>query len=185
LVTTVYTGTAKTLSEKHKTTTKNRTPFYVTLPYIQVQVQYITVSMSDPTTSYNNSSNSGRNQPAVLRGGGRTPGAGRHLYSPNNNANNNNKQQQPMDVHSGSGLPHGHVPAYLPGSASLVEELDQELLMILRDGRHVVGVSTVIVFKQRIEGLRVDVQLIYLTRIFTSNICFYLLFADTDKFRSL
>ena len=39
-----------------------------------------------------------------------------------------------------SGLPYGYVPAYLPGSASLVEQLDQELLIVLRDGRHLVGV---------------------------------------------
>jgi hypothetical protein len=40
-----------------------------------------------------------------------------------------------------SGIPYGHVPAYLPGSASLVEELDQPLMVVLRDGRHLVGVS--------------------------------------------
>jgi U6 snRNA-associated Sm-like protein LSm1 len=39
-----------------------------------------------------------------------------------------------------SGLPYGYVPAYLPGSASLVEQLDQTLLIVLRDGRHLVGV---------------------------------------------
>ena len=47
-------------------------------------------------------------------------------------------------VNSNSGLPFGYVPAYLPGSASLVEELDSTLLIVLRDGRHLVGVSTVI-----------------------------------------
>ena len=41
-----------------------------------------------------------------------------------------------------SGVPYGHVPAYLPGSSSLVEELDERLLIVLRDGRHLVGVST-------------------------------------------
>jgi U6 snRNA-associated Sm-like protein LSm1 len=40
-----------------------------------------------------------------------------------------------------SGIPYGHVPAYLPGSSSLVEELDKRILMVLRDGRHLVGVS--------------------------------------------
>jgi len=38
-----------------------------------------------------------------------------------------------------SGIPYGYVPAFLPGSASLVEELDQRLLIVLRDGRHLVG----------------------------------------------
>jgi hypothetical protein len=41
-----------------------------------------------------------------------------------------------------SGIPYGHVPAYLPGSSSLVEELDKRVLIVLRDGRHLVGVST-------------------------------------------
>lgn len=38
-----------------------------------------------------------------------------------------------------SGIPYGYVPAYLPGSASLVEELDKQLMIVLRDGRHLVG----------------------------------------------
>ncbi|KAL7581772.1 hypothetical protein ACA910_022305 [Epithemia clementina (nom. ined.)] len=45
----------------------------------------------------------------------------------------------PPAVHTQSGVPFGHVPAYLPGSASLVEELDQRLLIVLRDGKHIVG----------------------------------------------
>jgi hypothetical protein len=44
-------------------------------------------------------------------------------------------------VHSGSGIPFGHVPAYLPGSASLVEDLDKRILIVLRDGKHLIGVS--------------------------------------------
>lgn len=40
-----------------------------------------------------------------------------------------------------SGVPYGHVPGYLPGSSSLVEELDKRVLIVLRDGRHLVGVS--------------------------------------------
>ena len=41
-----------------------------------------------------------------------------------------------------SGIPYGHVPAYLPGAASLVEQLDETILVVLRDGRHIVGVRT-------------------------------------------
>jgi U6 snRNA-associated Sm-like protein LSm1 len=52
----------------------------------------------------------------------------------------------PVQLHADSGVPHGHVPAYLPGSASLVEELDQPVLVVLRDGKHLVGVS----FKRRL-----------------------------------
>jgi hypothetical protein len=44
-------------------------------------------------------------------------------------------------VNATSGIPYGHVPAYLPGSASLVEELDKKLMVVLRDGRHLIGVS--------------------------------------------
>lgn len=40
-----------------------------------------------------------------------------------------------------TGIPFGHVPAYLPGSSSLVEELDARVLVVLRDGRHLLGVS--------------------------------------------
>lgn len=51
------------------------------------------------------------------------------------------QQQQPVKVHGGSGVPFGYVPAYLPGSASLVEELNQRVMIVLRDGKHLVGVS--------------------------------------------
>mmetsp|Transcript_10475 Transcript_10475/g.14850 ORF Transcript_10475/g.14850 Transcript_10475/m.14850 type:complete len:254 (+) Transcript_10475:348-1109(+) len=44
------------------------------------------------------------------------------------------------DIAPSSGVPYGYVPAYLPGSASLVEQLDQRLLIVLRDGRHLVGI---------------------------------------------
>ncbi len=40
-----------------------------------------------------------------------------------------------------SGVPFGYVPAFLPGSASLVEQLDRRIMVVLRDGRHLVGVS--------------------------------------------
>ena len=50
-------------------------------------------------------------------------------------------QGGPVSIAPATGIPYGHVPAYLPGSSSLVEELDQRLLMVLRDGRHLVGVS--------------------------------------------
>ena len=43
-------------------------------------------------------------------------------------------------LNAASGIPYGYVPAYLPGSASLVEELDKELMVVLRDGRHLIGV---------------------------------------------
>jgi hypothetical protein len=48
---------------------------------------------------------------------------------------------QPIQIHQNSGIPFGHVPAYLPGSASLVEQLDQRILIVLRDGKHLIGVS--------------------------------------------
>ena len=74
----------------------------------------------DPTTS------GGRGGGRGGRSGGRGDSGGRSAPSP---------------VHQGSGVPFGHVPAYLMGSASLVEELDQRLLIVLRDGKHLIGVS--------------------------------------------
>lgn len=50
----------------------------------------------------------------------------------------------PATVAPTSGVPYGHVPGYLPGSSSLVEELDKRVLIVLRDGRHLVGVSAYI-----------------------------------------
>jgi len=64
-----------------------------------------------------------------------------------------------MSVHQGSGLPHGFVPSYLPGAASLVEELDQRLLIVLRDGRHLVGVRTF--FSLSIPGCRFGSEMLF------------------------
>lgn len=50
-------------------------------------------------------------------------------------------KRTPVQINATSGIPFGHVPAYLPGSASLVEELDHRVLIVLRDGKHIVGVS--------------------------------------------
>lgn len=55
-------------------------------------------------------------------------------------SNHSGRQQASRNVAPTSGLPYGYVPAYLPGSASLVEQLDQTMLIVLRDGRHLVGV---------------------------------------------
>jgi hypothetical protein len=46
----------------------------------------------------------------------------------------------PVMIHSSSGVPFGHVPSYLPGSSSLVEALDRRVLLVLRDGKHLIGV---------------------------------------------
>eukprot|EP00518_Triparma_eleuthera_P018153 CAMPEP_0197550034 /NCGR_PEP_ID=MMETSP1320-20131121/3763_1 /TAXON_ID=91990 /ORGANISM="Bolidomonas sp., Strain RCC2347" /LENGTH=127 /DNA_ID=CAMNT_0043110345 /DNA_START=90 /DNA_END=470 /DNA_ORIENTATION=+ len=37
-------------------------------------------------------------------------------------------------------VPFGTVPGFLPGAASLVEQLDKRVLLVLRDGRHITGV---------------------------------------------
>ena len=68
---------------------------------------------------YSNNGTSGRK--ASKSSGGRGP---------------NKKPAVPM-----SGVPYGYLPAFLPGSASLVEQLDRRLMIVLRDGRHLVGVS--------------------------------------------
>lgn len=81
-------------------------------------------------------------------GGGRSAVGGRGLVSTTHNNHNQGPPPPastaprpfPMTVHSSSGVPFGHVPAYLPGSASLVEELDRRVLLVLRDGKHIVGV---------------------------------------------
>ena len=51
-------------------------------------------------------------------------------------------QQRSDYLNGNNGLPevpYGYLPAYLPGASSLVEQLDRRLLVILRDGRHLVG----------------------------------------------
>jgi hypothetical protein len=72
------------------------------------------------------------------RGRGQGQGQGRSNYQ---HQGPQERVASPVSIAPSSGIPYGHVPGYLPGSSSLVEELDQRLLMVLRDGRHLVGVS--------------------------------------------
>lgn len=74
------------------------------------------------------------------RGGrGRQQGGGGGRGSHHGGGRNSNG---PSKIAPQSGIPYGHIPAFLPGSSSLVEELDKRVLIVLRDGRHLVGVST-------------------------------------------
>ena len=79
------------------------------------------------------------------RGGGRTSTSGRSIVNVNKGGRGRGGQQQQggnvQKISANTGIPFGHVPAYLPGSSSLVEELDQRIMIVLRDGRHLVGVS--------------------------------------------
>jgi hypothetical protein len=40
-----------------------------------------------------------------------------------------------------SSVPHGFLPSFLAGAPSLVEQLDKKLLIVLRDGTHLIGVG--------------------------------------------
>jgi len=75
------------------------------------------------------------------RGGGRgggnySSGRGRGGISTSHNAPNNGPPM-PRPV---TAVPYGYLPAYLPGASSMVEQLDRKLLVILRDGRHLIGI---------------------------------------------
>lgn len=43
-------------------------------------------------------------------------------------------------------VPYGFVPPFLAGAASLVEQLDKRLLVVLRDGKHLIGVGKSVCF---------------------------------------
>ena len=100
-----------------------------------------------PTSGNNNDRNGGGSS------GGRIPMGGRALLMGRTTTNAAGRsssssygrgppsRDRPMTVHAHSGVPFGHVPAYLPGASSLVEELDQRILLVLRDGKHIIGVS--------------------------------------------
>jgi len=62
------------------------------------------------------------------RGAGRGRGGGR--------SNNDQHSNGPRPA---TAVPYGHLPPFLPGASSLVEQLDQQMLVVLRDGRHLVG----------------------------------------------
>lgn len=101
----------------------------------------------------NNNRNNNHGGRGGGRGGGRTPSGGRTIYNANNTGGGGGRGRGgrgrgggPSSQGDGvqklapnTGIPFGHVPAYLPGSSSLVEELDQRIMVVLRDGRHLVG----------------------------------------------
>jgi len=114
--------------------------------------------------NYNNNNNNGRGGGRGAGGGGRQQSygqqGGRHHHphpqhhtrasvsgrgivdqGPSGSGGRPSQQlPKSTEIAPSSGVPYGYVPAYLPGSASLVEQLDQRLLIVLRDGRHLVGI---------------------------------------------
>jgi U6 snRNA-associated Sm-like protein LSm1 len=78
-------------------------------------------------------------------GGGRggsqgAGGRGGRNYPHNNSQNNGNHQPTQPAIRPVNEVPYGYLPAFLPGASSMVEQLDRKLLVILRDGRHLVGI---------------------------------------------
>lgn len=69
---------------------------------------------------------------------GRDAGRGRGGRGHYTNSTQNNGLSMPPRAPQAA--PFGCLPPFLPGSASLVEQLDQRLLVVLRDGRHLVGI---------------------------------------------
>jgi hypothetical protein len=89
----------------------------------------------------NNNQGGGRGRGQGRGGRGRQSSGGRGIYNPQSGRVTGGGA---TGVAPTSGVPYGHVPGYLPGSSSLVEELDKRVLIVLRDGRHLVGVSTLL-----------------------------------------
>ena len=94
---------------------------------------------SQPTSTQQNLSGRGRHQHhhQNQHQRGSHPGRG---YQGRGNQFPGRSPGGPVSIAPSSGIPYGHVPGYLPGSSSLVEDLDQRMLIVLRDGRHLVGV---------------------------------------------
>jgi len=74
------------------------------------------------------------------RGGGRGRGRGNQGRGRGRGGRDGGRGNGPVSIAPTTGVPYGHVPGYLPGSSSLVEELEKRILIVLRDGRHVVGI---------------------------------------------
>lgn len=70
------------------------------------------------------------------RGGGGRGGSGR---SGGGSSGGRGRGASSSSSMPSSGVPYGFLPPFLPGSASLVEQLDRRLMVVLRDGRHLIG----------------------------------------------
>ena len=75
----------------------------------------------------------------AVGGRGSHGGGGRGRNHPHN-AQTNNGNPHPHPIRPVNEVPYGYLPAFLPGASSMVEQLDRKLLVILRDGRHLVGI---------------------------------------------
>eukprot|EP00970_Alexandrium_tamarense_P013774 scaffold3686_cov193-Alexandrium_tamarense.AAC.2 len=84
----------------------------------------------------------GNYQHSSGRGGGRGDVGGRGGHSGRGRGGgrgNFNNNMHPSGPRPQTAVPYGYLPPFLPGSASIVEQLDQRMLVVLRDGRHLVG----------------------------------------------
>ncbi|KAL7470451.1 hypothetical protein ACHAXS_010682, partial [Conticribra weissflogii] len=80
---------------------------------------------------------SGRHSSNGRGGGG--GGGGRVYAGRGGRGGRGENQGGPPSNHPASSVPYGCLPSFLPGASSLVEQLDQKMLVVLRDGRHLVG----------------------------------------------
>lgn len=96
-----------------------------------------------PQKPQNQSSNQGRGSGSRGQGRDRGQGRGHGSRGQGRGSQQQGRGEGPVGIAPTTGIPYGHVPAYLPGSSSLVEELDKRILMVLRDGRHLIGVSSI------------------------------------------
>eukprot|EP00584_Thalassiosira_punctigera_P015672 CAMPEP_0172552900 /NCGR_PEP_ID=MMETSP1067-20121228/47261_1 /TAXON_ID=265564 ORGANISM="Thalassiosira punctigera, Strain Tpunct2005C2" /NCGR_SAMPLE_ID=MMETSP1067 /ASSEMBLY_ACC=CAM_ASM_000444 /LENGTH=245 /DNA_ID=CAMNT_0013340973 /DNA_START=42 /DNA_END=779 /DNA_ORIENTATION=+ len=75
------------------------------------------------------------------RGGGGGRGGCNHSSGRGGNYPSHNRPSDGHPTpHPTTAVPYGYLPAFLPGASSMVEQLDRKLLVILRDGRHLVGI---------------------------------------------
>ncbi|KAL3773851.1 hypothetical protein ACHAWO_002216 [Cyclotella atomus] len=85
----------------------------------------------------------GRGRGHYQQGRGRDSGRGTYqARGPGRGGQPSGREGRGRGPPPGRGLqaaPFGCLPPFLPGSASLVEQLDQRLMVVLRDGRHLVG----------------------------------------------
>lgn len=131
------------LSEKNRTSNQEATRCHTVLASKYYYCITTNTTRKSDLFTMSNVVTSPRPRPSQRSGStpSRTPSGGRSGGRTNHHTPQQRQQQpQPQAMHRDSGLPFGHVPAFLPGSASLVEELDKRVMVVLRDGTYLFGV---------------------------------------------
>ena len=108
---------------------------------IDLMADFQKISLNDSSLSHHHQTNNNNNQ----RSHNSSTNFDNNNYNNNNSSNNNSMFSLNDEVSGGGSESRGDIYSaladqnYMPGTASLIEDVDKQIMVVLRDGRTLIG----------------------------------------------